>query len=370
MFGDLNSGVRFMAILTSEWCGCRFLRGIGRYAGFLAIGGVFSCLVVTGTSYAAGERGQDRVFLFSGATVGGGQEVLAFQFRDSLSNDYRVLPSRTESNLETIAAIAEDPSLVGLTRLDIFVDYVSKHAGLAGQLELYGEIPICAFIATRSGTALDQLSANEVSSSRSIDVGRPGDLDTHFMVNSIWPETLAMEDNPQSKLEQIGGYRAFEKVSLGSLEASVFIEIPDLSMPLLKYVYEHPALELTGVTNSVLEEGQAHLGWELDSDLGARGYIPTTISMQSPGWLPNTMNIRTICTSLGVLINNQVSTPEDHRYIDAVVASISKDTLFEASLYHQLISDSADWVHILKTYALQQLGKGIEVIGDVKSTYF
>ena len=359
-----------MAVLTSEWCGgCRFLSGISRSAGFLAIGGLLLCLVMTGTSFAAGDRGQDRVFLFSGATVGSGQEALAFQLRDLLSNDYRVLPSRTESNLEAITAIAEDPSLVGLSRLDIFVDYVSKHADLAGQLELYGEIPVCAFIATRSGTTLDQSSPNEVSSSRSIDIGRPGDLDTHFMVNSIWPETLVREDNQQSKVEQIGGYRALEKVSLGLLEASVFIEIPDLSVPRLKYVYEHPALELTGVTNGVLED-QAHLGWEVDSDLGVRGYIPTTISMELPGWLPKTMNIRTICTSLGVLINNQVSTPEDHRYIDAVVASISKDSLFAESLYHQLITDSADWIQIFKTYALQQLEKGIEVIGDMQSTYF
>ena len=149
-------------------------------------------LTVAAQSSGYAEQGitaQQRVFLFSGAAIGSGQELLANEFRDRLDPDFNVQVSRSVDNASIIQSISEDPAVVGLVRLDFFADYLSQNPDALGKFDLYGEVPICIFAAVRSNDSeAGENAPSSGAATQLIDLGPQSDKDTMFMIESIWPE--------------------------------------------------------------------------------------------------------------------------------------------------------------------------------------
>ncbi|MGB1612821.1 MAG: hypothetical protein ACPHCM_05025, partial [Arenicellales bacterium] len=72
------------------------------------------------------------------ASGGTGQERLAQEFQERLEGPYRLSLRQVPDTETLIDAVAADPALVGLVRLDLYVDYLNRHPDLVGKLDLYG----------------------------------------------------------------------------------------------------------------------------------------------------------------------------------------------------------------------------------------
>ena len=337
------------------------------YLGRMSIVVILLTVAAQSSGYAEqGITAQQRVFLFSGAAIGSGQELLANEFRDRLDPDFNVQVSRSVDNASIIESISEDPAVVGLVRLDFFADYLSQNPDALGKFDLYGEVPICIFAAVRSN---DSEAGENVPSSQTatqlIDLGPQSDKDTMFMIESIWPEIkVFLVANPPI-FEFLGGYRALDRVAKGLTEAAIFVAMPEHPSPRLNFIHQHPGLKLAGMPTRPSAQGDQP--W---NDLGSRGYIPTTVSVQLGGWLSKEVRINTVCSSLGLLVNNETLDLEDHRYVDAVVSMISTDSLVSTSRYEKFRAQSRTWLQDFKSYAQIQLDKGVSIYSDVKAKYF
>ena len=326
-------------------------------------------LTFAAQSLAYAEQGftpQERVFLFSGTAIGSGQELLANEFRDRLDPDFNVHVSRSVDNALIIESISGDPAVVGLVRLDFFADYLSQNPDALGKFDLYGEVPICIFAAVRSN---DSEAGGNVPSSRMatqlIDIGPQSDKDTMFMIESIWPEIKEfLVANPPA-FEFLGGYRALDRVAKGLTEAAIFVALSGHPSPRLNFIHQHPGLKLAGMPKRPSAQGDQP--W---NDLGSRGYIPTTVSVQLGGWLSKEVRINPVCSSLGLLVNNETLDLEDHRYVDAVVSMISTDSLVSTSPYEKFRAQSRAWLQDFKSYAQFQIEKGARIFSDIKARYF
>lgn len=346
------------------------LRSDGRALSFPMVGLVALLLSAGSTlASASGEDQAPREFLLTNASGGTGQERLAQEFQERLEGPYRLSLRQVPDTETLIDAVAADPALVGLVRLDLYVDYLNRHPDLVGKLDLYGEMPLCIFAAvTHSPRPGDSGGAEASAAIPRLDLGSQYDTDALFMLRAVWPEVQHANPSNDPKFEFLGGYRAFDRVAKGRSSGAVFLDVPGVDSPRLRFIEKHPDLAIAGVPKDPAagETGEADL-W---GTLGARGYIPLTVAVDSGGWFPGRVEVRTVCTSLGVVANNQLPDASDHEYVDSVVKVISAGDVLSGRPYDQMWRKTQQWLRDVTVFAMGQVERGLAALSDLKSNYF
>jgi hypothetical protein len=319
---------------------------------------------------AIGSQISEREFLFSSYLDGTGQERLANEISERLQEGYRVSPRRMTNSDTLIESVLADSSLAGLVRLDLYVDYLMRNPEAVGKVDLYGETPLCIFAATTTPEAnVDDEeqppAANDSLTTKNIDLGPRSDTDTLFILRAVWPEIEQLSEEKNSRFEFLGGYRAFDRVAKKETSAAVFLDTPASPSPRLRFIAKHPDLTVAGVprtTSSAVAEA-----W---GELGAKGYIPLTVSVRSGGWFPRYAKLRTVCTSLGVVVNNHLPDPADHQYVDAVVQMMNAGDVFVGSGTGDILQKARIFLNELTVFAMSQLEKGLGTLTDLRANYF
>ena len=327
----------------------------------------FALLIIYQTALGASETDpRDREFLYSTFSIRSGQESLALKFRDKLSEHYQISLTRSVNNRSIIDAIVANPALTGLVRLDIFLDYLDSHPEMVGKLELYGDIPACVFAAIKnSETKTDVATESDMALTKKIDLGPFSDEDSVFMYRAIWPDLETLQPFDSETFEFIGGFRALDRVAKSATSAAVFIDLPEQASLRIKFIKEHSSLNLAGVPRSSAQQDEAV--WD---GLGAKGYSLMNVSIHNKSLFSGGLKVRTICTSLGVLVNSGLTQQEDHRYIDAVVAAISAENLTVNSRFEVFRDRSKAWLADLKTIMSAQVERALNALSSLETIKF
>lgn len=212
---------------------------------------------------------------------------------------------------DVLETVSGNPATAGFSPLDQFIQFRNQHSERAIGLEFYGNIPLCVFAVARHSDGEDDPGGQNTRVFQSIDLGPAGHT-TDFIVAAVAPR---LAERPGVSLEHRGGYRALER-SASDAEHLVLMSVPpDGDSPVLSYVSDHAQLTVV----PVLPE----LGPLNEGSLVGNGYIPTTVSLPKPGWMPGTIQYPTICTSMGIVVNGKPTSEGERLFSEALVRSIA-----------------------------------------------
>lgn len=285
--------------------------------------------------------------LFSGPIDSNAHLLFAPRLKKALEESYDIeLAPRSYGDI--LNAVASDSSLNGFVTLDVFYDFRTGNPELASNLEFYGKTPVCLFGAVNS-KAINIDMKSESASPRHIDIG-PVDRSTYVMVSALTPDLMTRSD---ITFEHRGGYRALEQTSNNAEHVALFTAYPHLSSLELDYVNEHDQLELSRAIDRVL-------GPIDRSILASKGYMPKTVALPKPGWMPGTIEYRTVCTTLGIVVNSRVSDEADRLFTEALVRTVTAIDKRSEYTLQAVFDELWDFANDVSEYSLKQINKGWE----------
>lgn len=213
--------------------------------------------------------------------------------------------------LASLDAVLREPRDVAFAQFNLYRRFVAEHPA-AHKLEFYGDVPVCVLLVARAGSPW-MLSSTEVPDAlvpSSIDLG-PADGDAAATLAPLLRSAFALGD---ALLEHRGGARALARVQRRDTEVAAFIEFPNVQTPIVSDVLGNDSVEFVTSIASVLRGARLRGGMTL---------VPAEVEMPQPGPFGSERSIRTLCTSLGLVVHADAA-PD---LIDAVVHAVVRGEL-------------------------------------------
>jgi len=273
-------------------------------------------LVMIGPSPVVADETRPKLTLLSGPELSGRHQVTARRLSKELEKNFDITTKTSIGSDEPIKAVLNDPSIIALVQRDRFDLFMAQDELAEKKLEFYGSVPSCLFVAVRDASPW-MLPSHELGGIKpnAIDVG-PIEGDTYTSLASILNSSPVLAD---AAMDYRGGARALSMLRVGKIDAYLFIDRPSFYSPIISQITEDEQLALT--TNI--------LGFfKGASDSQLKGFVPTEIEMVSDLPWKKDVTMTTLCTSTGLLVNNELG----YEALDKIILPVSEGALDEQTI--------------------------------------
>lgn len=249
-------------------------------------------LLVWGWSGAA--RAEDGAILVS-AWQAASFESLGPNLRQQLSARFPYPLAQTDNDLDVMRLVRANARSVGFVQRDLFVDRLRHDPLNFDGLEFYGDIPACVVAIVRKGSRIETY-ADLVAARRerpiSLDVGpATGRVATTFALLREMDPALG-----NLRLAHRGGARALSRVASGETDVALLIAYAPYKNADLEALLDRGEVDLVPFTSRTI--AAAAFGQNAP-------YLLREISLGGDGWFHRGRIYHTMCTSLGVVVNEK-----------------------------------------------------------------
>jgi len=278
---------------------------------------VLACALLMGAaSPASTEDEKPELTLLGGPELSGRYQITAKRLAKELEKNFDVTTKTSIGSDEPIKKVLSDPNTIALVQRDRFDLFMAQDELAEKQLEFYGSVPSCLFVAVRDASPW-MLPSHELGGIKpnAIDVG-PMEGDTYTSLASILTSSPVLAN---ATMDYRGGARALSMLRVGKIDAYLFIDRPSFYSPTISQIFDDEQLALT--TNIL-----GFFKGASDSEL--KGFVPTEIDMVSDLPWKKDFTMTTLCTSTGLLVNNDLG----YETLDKIILPVSEGALDEQTI--------------------------------------
>ena len=255
-----------------------------------------------------------RVFL-TDSINSSAHQVFGPRLREAMSGEFKLALQPVLGSRAVLDAVLKNPAVSGFVRFDAYLAYLKSTPQAKQTIEFYGDVPICLFAAANSDNqvATDAQTQAKVR----VDIGAVKS-NTWSMVNNLWPD---VSKRSNLVVTTTGGYRALAAVTQRRTDVALLAEYPSFQVPTLEYILSNSKLRLLPSIGEVLGPIR---------ETSNAGYLPTQVNLPQAGWFSEDLTIRTLCTSLGIVVNSNAA-GADQWYVDTLVRYVTTGKLLESA---------------------------------------
>ena len=207
--------------------------------------------------------------------------------------EYRFEATSVDSDAEVVRRVGSDPRAVGVVQRDDYLRDARGPGGGSARFEFYGDVPACLVIVAAGGSRIRsyrQLVSPSPHPAATIDVG-PEVGRVARMLDALW---RVVPPQANLRLEHAGGSRALSRVVAGDIDAAAMLMQPPFADGLLDRLVDDRQVVLVPFDMPPLIAEASERGLP---------YRSRDIEIGRGGWFFSGYSYRTLCTTVGVIVN-------------------------------------------------------------------
>lgn len=279
------------------------------------------------------QESQTELTFLSGGLMQDTENDIYQRILDELSDDFHIKQEVSLGSYQALEMVWGRPNSVAIVQRNIFDMFRQDVPLSADTLEIYGSRPICLFAVLRKNmvNSLTSNKDNEISV-KAFSLG-PRDGDTAISLQRVIPTAPIISS---ARADYRGGTRAISALRDGNVDVHFFMDFPTLEQDSMRRIIDDDSLDLAPNILTFLKGANG---------ASLLGFLPTEVELRADGFWEPKRSIRTICTSVGLVVNNTLP----YQKLDKIVRPISEGYLEEGVIIslgkvRRYIDDLSDWM--------------------------